>query len=429
MNKKLKIGSLTLLSVALLASCATTQESKEAVDTSGVFTVEKRTTQLLEPVNYTPMKAEIDATQNNQSVVTYAKRIVNEDSTMLKTSDVYNVGSKELSSWQFASDEGGADYEQSAPNPLTYLTTGLTSDLLTQVQRGIEVFNLDVSDVKVETKIDYRYENIMTPNWKGYTDKVTTNILIDSNESPETIALLKDYAIKAWASGEGFANKTPVNVILTKDSDYIQGETSVEGSVPTGLSKDGDFTLTDKTTLPELETIIPGEDMGMLAMDPSTPVIFSVVAVAESANDSERPYMNKINARAIQVNYSGWTFYADDSYGYDGLDKAPTSWDYVTNGTSLCLMSQLSIHQMMNPAIDDYKISHNFDYKQDNFMTSNMVGHIDNITTSATINTKASDEEAQNFLYSSLACCFAGEALNGETEMDTQIYLNGSIVK
>ena len=48
---------------------------------------------------------------------------------------------------------------------------------------------------------------------------------------------------------------------------------------------------------------------------------------------------------AITENYATWEFYSDDSREYEGMDKAPTSRDYFTLGTSFCLMSQLTANK------------------------------------------------------------------------------------
>ena len=56
--------------------------------------------------------------------------------------------------------------------------------------------------------------------------------------------------------------------------------------------------------------------------------------------------MHKIRAKSLTENYATWELYADDSRGYEGIDKAPTSRDYFTMGTSFCLMSQLTANQM-----------------------------------------------------------------------------------
>ncbi|MGD1821325.1 MAG: hypothetical protein ACPKM0_01005 [Pleomorphochaeta sp.] len=432
MNRKFKIGAISVIALALLASCATESNTTETIKEDGSTLVVTRTDEVKEPRTFIPVAIEDIENQNSETVVTYSQRLLNEETTMLKTVDVYNVDNKNLSSWQFSSDEGGTDHEQAAPNPLSFLTAGITSDLLTQLQRGIDVLELDVDSVKVEVQVDFSWRDMMTPNWRGYTDKVLANIIIESNENEEAIEELKEYAINSWASGEGFKNSTSVDADFVVTRDYEVGQTSNVGSVPSDISLDGDFTLSQKTGSPDINTFELGEDVGGDMDMGSMPseVYFSVVATAVPYEDENREYMNEITVRALQDNYTGWILYADDSYTSKGVDKAPTSWDYVTGGTSLCLMSQLSLMQMMFPQVDDFSISHQFLYTQDDFMSDTMSGNtLDNIITRCEVYTQASDEEAKAYFYQSLSCCFAGEAFTGETEMDTNLYLNNSIVE
>ena len=110
------------------------------------------------------------------------------------------------------------------------------------------------------------------------------------------------------------------------------------------------------------------------------PFVFTEISITESANDPERPYMHKIRAKSLTQNYQTWELYADDSRGYPGIDKAPTSRDYFTAGTSFCLKSQLTAAKMFYKKqgidIKDFRVEHQFNYQQDNFMTPTMTGHL-----------------------------------------------------
>lgn len=165
---------------------------------------------------------------------------------------------------------------------------------------------------------------------------------------------------------------------------------------------------------------------------PST-LAFSEIAIAESANDLKRPYMHKIRAKSLTENYATWELYSDDSRGYEGLDKAPTSRDYFTIGTSFCLMSQLTANKMyfqkQGINIDDFRVEHQFNYQQDNFMTPTMTGHLDDVRTRVIVKSDAAEEAVNNFAKQSLRTCFAGEGIQNKTEMVSNIYLNGKVVK
>lgn len=158
---------------------------------------------------------------------------------------------------------------------------------------------------------------------------------------------------------------------------------------------------------------------------------FVVVAVSESADDSERPYLHKVTARSLNDNYFAFDLYADDSYGYEGPDKAPTSLDYLTSGTAFCLMSQLTVNDMYfrDVVIDDYRVEQQIDYRQEDYMTTDMAGYADTITSRVIVNSKADEEDLNQFFVQSVRCCFAGEAFLNETEVESNIYLNGNIVE
>ncbi|QSZ41905.1 hypothetical protein GJV85_07230 [Sulfurimonas aquatica] len=358
---------------------------------------------------------------------------------MLKKALVKPVGDDGFSTWQLLCDEGGMYYEQSSPNPLSYLTTGIDSSLLTQVQHSAKIMNLELENIKIEAKVLFRFNDLMSNTWAGYTDKVIANILIQSKESPGKISQLKQVALKAWSVGEGLANKTDIETELVVNAEHWDGIASSGGSVPNPISVDNNMTITSKTSVPKPTTFEVGEDVGITPRILfSNKIEFAVVAIAQSARDTQRPYLQKIKVRAIQDNYAAWTLYADDSYGYEGLDKAPTSLDYVTAGTALCLMSQLDINQeffrFINRRfekfdIDDYRVEQQINYRQEEIASLKTTGFVDKVITKIVVNSKASKEDLKTFFNTSLQMCFAGEAFKNETEIVSNIYLNGNIIK
>ena len=101
-----------------------------------------------------------------------------------------------------------------------------------------KLWDLDVEDVKIESKIFFRWTDPMTDKWAGFTDKVISNILIKSNESPEKIKALKEMALKAWAVGEGLANKTTIDAAIVINSDDWAGLEARQGKVESPISID-----------------------------------------------------------------------------------------------------------------------------------------------------------------------------------------------
>jgi len=96
-------------------------------------------------------------------------------------------------------------------------------------------------------------------------------------------------------------------------------------------------------------------------------------------------------------------------------------------------MSQLTANhvyfQKQGVPIDDFRVEHQFNYQQDNFMTPAITGHLDDVITRVIVKGGVAKEALENFARQSLRTCFAGEGIQNETDMESTMYLNGKIVK
>ena len=429
---KTKFTSLSILT-ALLLSGTTVLAQTDANQDVKVYQIEKRLDQYTRPMTFTPTQATPVNGAISENIMTTTQSILNKAAPFLKKAVVKPIGEHKFSAWELVSDEGGVHHHQTAPNPLTYYTAGASSSLLTQVERAIKIMGLNVEEVKIESKIFFRWSDAMTSNWAGFTDKVISNILIESDESTEKIKALKEMAVKAWAVGEGLANKTAIDVDILVNSDDWAGLKARPGHVPSPISIDNGRIITNVTPDLELQTMEVEKDLSVEMGNFPNPMVFTEIAITESANDSERPFMHKIRAKSLTQNYKTWELYTDDSRGYEGIDKAPTSRSYFTVGTSFCLKSQLTAAKMAYKKqginIEDFRVEHQFNYQQDNFMTPTMTGHLDDVITRVIVQSDAQEESAINFAKQALSMCFAGEGIQNETEMETNIYLNGKVVK
>ena len=395
------------------------------------YKVVKQVDNFNQPTTFYPTKATPVNGAITENVVTSAKRVLNKEKPFLKKGVVKTIGEDNFNAWQMTSDEGGNP--QSVPNPLTYFTAGATSDLLTQVERSIQIMGLEVEDVKVETEFFFRWNDIMTDNWAGFTDKVVTNIIIKSDESPEKIKALKEMAIRAWSIGEALANTTKIDAANVINGDEWDGQAAQPGQVSSPVSTNNGRTITNTTPALQLETIKVKADLDMDMNNAPKEIVFSEIGIAESANDTERPYLHRIRAKSLTANYETWELYADDSHGYEGTNAAPTSREYFTLGTSFCLMSQLNPNMMYfqkkGIKIDDFAVEHQFNYRENNFMTPTMTGEMTEVITRIIVKSDADKNLVNQFAVQALRCCFAGEGIAYETEMETSIYLNGKIIK
>ncbi len=435
---KTKLTTLSLITVLLLSTTSVyaqndVSQKSDITQNEKVYQVEKRLSDYSRPITFTPTKATPVNGAISENIVTTTQNILNKEAPFLKKALVKPVGEDAFSAWELVSDEGGAHHHQTAPNPLTYYATGISSSLLTQVERAIQVMGLEVEEVKIESKIFFRWTDAMTDKWTGFTDKVISNILIKSNESPEKIKALKEMALKAWAVGEGLANKSNIDVDILVNSDDWFGLQARPGKVTSPISVDNGRTITNVTPDLMLETVEVEKDLAVEMGNFPNPMVFSEIAIAESAHDATRPYMHKVRAKSLTENYETWELYADDSRGYEGVDKAPTSRAYFTVGTSFCLKSQLVASKMLYKKqginIEDFRVEHQFNYQQENFMTPSMKGHLDDVITRVIVKSDADKEAVNNYAKQALRMCFAGEGIQNETEMETNVYLNGKIIK
>ncbi|WP_029407485.1 hypothetical protein [Thiomicrorhabdus sp. Milos-T2] len=429
----MNIKVITLSTLITLISATPVYAQNDIKPGEKVYPIESRLNDYTRPTTFTPQQANPVNGAISENIVTTTQRILNKEAPFLKKGVVKALGVAQSSPWEMVSDEGGESHHQTAPNPLTYYAAGISSSLLTQIERGIKVLDLNVENVKIESKIYFRWADTMTNKWSGYTDKVVSNILIKSNESPEKIKALKDMAIKAWAVGEGLANKTTIDAGIVVNADSWSGQKPSQGRVDSPVSIEKGFKLTNITPDLKLKTLKVEDDLAVDMHHLPNPLLFSEISIVESANDADRPYMHRVRAKSLTQNYKTWELYSDDSRGYAGVAKAPTSWEYFTIGTSFCLMSQLTPNQMyfqkQGVKIDDYRVEHQFNYQQDNFMTPTMTGYLNDVITRVIVKSDASKADAERYAKQSLRTCFAGEGIMNKTEMQTNVYLNGHLVE
>lgn len=79
--------------------------------------------------------------------------------------------------------------------------------------------------------------------------------------------------------------------------------------------------------------------------------------------------------------------------------------------------------------IDDFRVGHQFNYQQDNFMTPTMTGHLDSVITKVIVQGDLAEGVLTDYAKEVLRMCFAGEGVQNATEMHSNVYLNGSVVK
>lgn len=377
--------------------------------------------------------ATLDEGDTSVNIQTVAGPLLNEDSSMLKIGRVETVGVETDNGWQVLADEiAGEDGYPLGTSPLSYYTTGLASNLHTQVIDAATVLDVDIDSVTVEVMNTFRWNEMATDDGQGYLDISYANILIDSDASVEDIQGVVDLALNAWAAGNALAEETLVQPHLVVNGDNFETYAAIPVTSSSHDSYVGDMQLSAITPEPVLPTYIElteKEDTSIFQMmDSMNNMQFEIYAISESAGTEERPYLNKVTA--VSPTGETWELYADE-YMFDGdTPVAPTSLEYFTLGTTLCLTSQTTLAiAMMDLDYEDVRVEHMFEYNLEDTHTEDMSGNIDVIHTYIIIESDESQETLEAFFNKSLALCFAGEGLTQETEMKINTYLNGDIVE
>ena len=113
-----------ILALMTAVSLTAYAETSKSVETASATPIEYKVVSRLEqsPVSTALQQTKAGSSKNsiNENVAVVIERVLNKNSIMLKKATVQPVGREGFSTWQLLSDEGGATYEQSSPNPLSF---------------------------------------------------------------------------------------------------------------------------------------------------------------------------------------------------------------------------------------------------------------------------------------------------------------------
>ena len=403
-------------------------------DSYEVYQVVERNSVALQPAGPELVAAESEPRDSNVNIGTVTEMVKNNTSSMLKKGMVQTAGVEDYTGWQFLADEGAAEGSNPyGPSPLSYYTAGVATNLHTQIIMAAELEGVVLDDVTVEVRNDFRWDDMMADDGTGHLDLTTVNIIIESDASEVTIESIKETAIEAWAVGEALMNETAVVPNLMINGDDWDLYYSTPGTSNSDESYDGDMKLSFVTDVPRvpayLELTSAEEDEGMtMNIDAMSNMAFQIFAISESAGNADRPYLKQVTISTPTG--ETWAIYADEFLGENDIPLAPTSLEYFTIGTSLCLTSQNTlVSAMMGLDYTDYRVEHLFEYSRENFYTTEMIGSLDTVHSYVFVESDESRDTLETFFNKSLALCFAGEGLVNETAMDISVILNGDELK
>lgn len=403
--------------------------SGESYDDYEEYQVIERNEFELEPTSFESFAAVSEDGNNNVNIKTVSEMVLNEESGMLKKGMVQTEGVEDYTGWQLLADEGADDGEYPfGPSPLSYYTSGLAANLHTQVLKAAEVKGVELDNVTVEVMNTFYWVDMSSEEGQGNLGVSTTNIMIESDASEALIQEITEMALNSWAAGQGLMNEVVVEPHLIVNGNSFEVYNATPGTSNSEVSYDGDVQLssvTEEPVYPEYIELAVVDDG--FSLDAINNMSFEIYAISTSVDNDERPYLNEITLSTPSG--ETWVIYADEFMSEDDTPVAPTSLEYFTLGTTLCLTSQTTlVSAMLDLDYEDYRVEHLFEYYQTDINTEDMSAGISKIHTYVIIESDEDLETLEEFYARALALCFAGEGLTQETEMAITTYLNGVVV-
>ncbi len=407
--------------------------SGESYDSYLEYQVIDRNEGPLAPTSFEPIAAVSSRGEDNMNIAVITEMVKNDTSSMMKKGNVQTIGVDDYTGWHLLADEGAAEgVNPYGPSPLSYYTSGLAANLHTQIIKAAEVTAIELDNVKVEVSNAFRWDDMISEDGAGHLDVSTINIIIESSASKEAIGEMIDIAMNGWAAGEALKNETVIEPALVVNGDNWDTYRSVPGSSSSDESVVDELILSSVTDLPRvpeyLEQTVEEEDESLFPLLPDmSNMRFDIFAISESAGSSERPYLKRITLSTPSA--ETWEIYSDEFMGDDDMPVAPTSLEYFTAGTALCLTSQTTlVGAMMGLEFTEYRVENQTDYRQEHIGTPQMESFADTVHSYILIESEESQERLEAFYNKSLSLCFAGEGLKNATDMDITLYVNGDIL-
>lgn len=404
--------------------------NSDSYDSYEEYQVIDKNTESIKPTGVEPVLAISGEDENNVNIITSTQMLQNEESSMLKLGSVQTLTTEEnYTGWHVIADEGASEEYPFGPSPLSYYTAGTAANLHTAINNAAEVMGIELDYVRVEVVNYFYWDDMFSSEGTGNLKNTNTQIIIESNSTEEQMEELKIMAINAWTVGEALRNKTPVEPSLKINGDDWANYYTAPGTSLSNQSFMDDLmisSITDEVIYPEFAelTIDTSADEGF-DIDSMSNLTFEIYAISESANNPERPQLKEVTIGTPTG--ETWLIYSDEFMSNDDIPFAPTSLEYFTVGTSLCLTSQTTlVNATMGLDIQNYRVEHQFFYSQSDLNSENMNGSLDDVQTYVFVESNESEDELEIFFNKSLSLCFAGEGLVNETEMNTSLYLNGN---
>ncbi|MFA7115848.1 MAG: OsmC family protein [Bacteroidales bacterium] len=406
--------------------------NRESYNNYKEYQVIDRNDEVLVPTSFNPSVASIVKGSSNCNICAITEMVKNENSKMLKKGMVQSLGVDNYTGWHLIADEGADEGSNPfGPSPLSYYTAGLAANLHTQILKAAQVKGVELNNVKVEVLNKFRWNEMLSPEGAGFLDETNTNIIIESKVSEDIIQEIKTMALNSWTAGEALRNETVIKPSLVVNGENWENYRATPGTTLSEESFVDDIKLSSITDVPKkpeyLKPTIKGNVSDGFSFKSMSNLEFEMFAISESAENSERPYLKKITLSTPSP--ETWEMYSDEFMGENDKPLAPTSLEYFTVGTALCLTSQMTlVSTMMGLEFIDYRVEDQIDYRQEAINSTEMVGYTDTVHSYILIESDESKERLERFYNKSLSLCFAGQGLKGATDMNINCYLNGKLI-
>jgi len=397
----------------------------ESYDNYQEYQVIDRNDDVLAPTSFQASVADKIEGNNNSNIVAITEMVKNENSPMMKKGMIQSVGIDDYTGWYLIADEVEDPF---GPSPLSYYTGGLAANLHTQIIKAAKVKGIELDNVKVEVLNKFHWYEMMSADGAGFLDETNTTIIIESSAPVEIIQEIKQMALNSWTAGEALKNETVIEPTLVVNGNHFENYKAIPGTTLSKESFVDKLRLSSITDVPKkpqyLKPVVEEEEEGLPDFDALANMEFEIFAISESAGNIERPYLNKITTSMSSG--ETWEIYSDEFMKDNDRPVAPTSLEYFTVGTALCLTSQITlVSAMMDLQFTDYRVENQIDYRQEAVNSTEMVGYTDMVHLYIIIESDESAERLETFYAKSLSLCFAGEGLKNATDMNINIYLNG----
>ena len=317
--------------------------------------------------------------------------------------------------WRLASDEGAylAGLDE-APCPLSFLTTGMVSSYMNEIQalarlRGIDIRAIRLIQDNYYTMTGSARAGTMT----GGAKDVHLAAQIASSAGPDELRSLVAEATVA----------SPLNGLLRGAMPSLFTLTHNGVEIPTGAAAAlGAAAVPDPTDAFESATPAPGDWAALVRRGPKTPKAAHTVTLAnDSLTDEQNRLLHvrgictlredgvkQIEQQLFNPHGSVFHFLCDEAHESGGRGLAPDAASYISAGIGFCFMTQFGRYaKIVAKDLRDYRIVQDTHFSLGGASGgTGAAGRAESVETHVYLDTGEDDDFAQTALAMAEQTCF-----------------------